>query len=143
MNDTLAPCHNQVMALYRDLDENQYDSLAARFAPEGIWHRQGKILQGRDAILAALQGRSKTQRIHHLMVNLFADRAEADRCEMRAYMLVVRHDDGQPIQGAAPLSGIENIRTTYIDLARIEGAWLVTQMRNSDLTFAAPAQAQA
>jgi hypothetical protein len=141
MGDILTPCHNQVMALYRDLDENKYESLALRFAPDGVWHRQGKTLQGRDAILSALRGRSTTQRIHHLMVNLLADRVEADRCSMRSYMLVVRHDDGSPIEGAAPLSGIENIRTMHIDLARFDDEWLVTQMRNDDPTFAANARA--
>ncbi|HEY0296381.1 MAG TPA: nuclear transport factor 2 family protein [Bordetella sp.] len=137
MSDTLMSCHNQVMGLFRDLDENRYESLAARFAPAGVWHRQGKILQGRQAIVQALNLRSRTQRIHHLIVNLVADRADSGRCALRGYMLVVRYDGGSPLAGPAPLSGIENIRTTHIELSKSDGQWLVEQMRNDDPTFAA------
>jgi len=135
MDSAIVLCNNQILALYRDLDESKYEPMVARFAPDGVWHRQGKVLEGRDQMLAALQMRSKTQRVHHLMVNLFADRVEADRCSIRGYMLVLRHEDGKPIEGPAPLTGIESIRTTYIDLARIDGQWLITQMRGDAPTF--------
>jgi len=137
MGDTLALCHNQIMGLFRDLDENRYESLAARFAPAGVWHRQGKVLQGRDAIVQALELRSRTQRIHHLITNLAADVVEADRCVMRGYMSVVRHDSGVPLTGPAPLSGIENIRTTHVELAKTDGRWLVVKMGNDEPSFAA------
>ncbi|WP_233233195.1 nuclear transport factor 2 family protein [Bordetella sp. LUAb4] len=136
---TLAVCHNQVMAFYRDLDEYRYEALADRLAPDGAWHRQGKVLTSRQAVLDALAPRSKTQRIHHLIVNLVADSQEEDRCRMRAYMLVVRHDSGGTPQGPAPLNGIENIRTIHIELVRVAGAWLIKEMRGDEPTFAMPA----
>ncbi|MFD4839587.1 nuclear transport factor 2 family protein [Achromobacter sp. NPDC058515] len=139
MNDTLSLCHNQVMAFFRDLDENRYGDLARRLAPDGIWLRQGRTLEGRDAALAALSGRSATQRIHHLICNLVADAWDGDRCAMRAYMLVVRHDSGMPLSGPAPLAGVENIRTTRIELARIGGQWLIARMASDDPSFSAQA----
>jgi hypothetical protein len=39
-----------------------------RFAPDGVWHRQG----GRAAILAALAERSTTQRVRHVVTKLFS-----------------------------------------------------------------------
>ena len=54
MSDPLSLCHNQVMAFFRDLDENRYDDLVRRLAPDGVWLRQGQTLAGRDAVLAAL-----------------------------------------------------------------------------------------
>ncbi len=132
----LALCQNQVLAFYRDLDENRYQDLANRFAPDGVWHRQGKVLAGRQAVLDALASRSTTQRIHHLIVNLLADQLDDGRCLMRAYMLVVRHDSGKALQGPAPLTGIENIRTLHMELAYIDGAWLIRQMRGEDISFA-------
>ncbi|MBB1628022.1 nuclear transport factor 2 family protein [Achromobacter sp. UMC71] len=139
MNDTLALCHNQVMAFFRDLDENRYDALLQRLAPDGVWLRQGKTLAGRESARDALSTRSATQRIHHLISNLVADAWDADHCTMRAYMLVVRHDSGAPLAGSAPLTGIENIRSTHIELARRDGQWLITRMANDEPSFAAPA----
>jgi hypothetical protein len=136
MNDTIGLCRNQVMGFFRDLDENDYDSLVGRMAPDAVWHRQGKVLNGRQDVLQALSARSKTMRIHHLISNLFADRADGQRCVMRGYMLVVRHDAGRPLEGPAPLAGIENIRTTHVELARVDGEWLITHMRNGDPSFA-------
>jgi hypothetical protein len=136
MNDTISLCTNQVMGFFRDLDDNAYDSMVNRMTPDCVWHRQGKVLNGRDAVLQALSVRSKTMRIHHLISNLFADQAEDTRCAMRGYMLVVRHEPGRLLEGPAPLTGIENIRTTHVELVRVNGAWLIARMRNGDPTFA-------
>lgn len=139
LNDTLSLCHNQVMAFFRDLDENRYDELVRRLAPNGVWLRQGRTLEGPDAVLDALSTRSPTQRIHHLISNLVADTWDGDRCSMRAYMVVVRHDSGMPLSGPAPLSGIENIRTTRVELARSGSRWLITRMTNDDPSFSTQA----
>jgi hypothetical protein len=136
MNDTISLCRNQVLGFFRDLDENDYDALVSRMAADGVWYRQGKVLNGRQNVLRALSVRSKTMRIHHLISNLCTDRADDKRCVMRGYMLVVRHDAGKPLDGPAPLHGIENIRTTHVELARVDGTWLITHMRNDDPSFA-------
>ncbi|MNV43877.1 hypothetical protein D3C71_1356100 [compost metagenome] len=139
MNDALSLCHNQVMAFFRDLDENRYGDLVQRLAPDGVWLRQGKTLEGRAAVFDALSRRSATQRIHHLISNLMADARDEDQCVMRAYMLVVRHDSGMPLSGPAPLSGVENIRTTHIELRRSGDQWLIARMANDDPSFSAQA----
>lgn len=54
-------------------------------------------------------------------------------------MLVVRHDSGAALSGPAPLTGIDSIRTTHIELARHDGAWLITRMANDDPGFSAQA----
>lgn len=132
-------CCNQVTAFFRDLDENRYDDLVGRLAPDGAWHRQGKVLQGREAVLSALAARSPTMRIHHLLCNLMIDEATEARVTLRAYMLVVRHDSGQSLAGPAPLSGIENIRTIHVDMARHGDDWLIARLRNDEPSFAAQA----
>jgi hypothetical protein len=135
-SEAIGLCCNQVLGFFRDLDDNDYESLVGRMLSDGVWHRQGKVLDGRDAVRAALALRSRTQRIHHLITNLFADAADGTRCRLRGYMLVVRHDEGKPRAGPAPLSGIENIRTTRVELAWRDGAWLIADMRNDEPTFA-------
>ncbi|MCZ8388821.1 nuclear transport factor 2 family protein [Achromobacter xylosoxidans] len=139
MSDTLSLCHNQVMAFFRDLDESRYDDLVRRLAPDSVWLRQGKTLAGRDATLRALSLRSATQRIHHLICNLAAHAWSADRCALRGYMLVVRHDSGSPLSGPAPLAGVDTIRTLRVELARIDGEWLIARMANDEPSFSAQA----
>jgi hypothetical protein len=142
MNDALSLCNNQVMSFFRDLDQNDYESLVKRLTPDGVWLRQGKVMEGHDAVRQTLITRSPTVRVHHLITNLMADKITADSCEMRGYMLVVRHDSGKPIEGPAPLSGIENIRTTHITLVRKDGNWLISRMNNDDgMSFSATAKA--
>jgi hypothetical protein len=134
--EAIGLCRNQVLGFFRDLDENDYESLAGRMLPDGVWHRQGKVLTGREAVRAALAQRSRTQRIHHLIVNLYADTIDGTRCTLRGYMLVVRHDEGKPLDGPAPLAGIENIRTTRVQLAWRDGTWFIADMRNDEPSFA-------
>lgn len=138
-SEAIGLCCNQVMGFFRDLDDNDYESLVGRMLPDGVWHRQGKVLGGRDAVRAALALRSGTQRIHHLITNLFADAVDGARCSLRGYMLVVRHDEGKPLAGPAPLKGIENIRTTRVELAWRDGAWLIADMRNDEPSFSSAA----
>jgi hypothetical protein len=142
MNDALSLCNNQVMAFFRDLDQNSYESLVERLTPDGVWLRQGKVMEGRDAVRQTLSKRSPTGRVHHLITNLMADKITADSCEMRGYMLVVRYDNGKPIEGPAPFSGIENIRTTHVTLVRKDGRWLISLLNNDDgMSFSATAKA--
>ncbi|MDS1138820.1 nuclear transport factor 2 family protein [Pusillimonas sp. SM2304] len=137
MSDDLSLCTNQIMAFFRDLDDREYARLTERLSAQATWHRQGQILKGRAAVHDALAKRSPTLRIHHLITNVMADHIDGDECHMRAYMLVVRHDDGKKACGPAPLSGIENIRTTHVKLERDADAWLIVQMRNDDPSFSA------
>jgi hypothetical protein len=136
MNDALSLCRNQVMAFFRHLDDNDYAALVKNLTPDAQWHRQGAVLAGHAAVLAALSKRPATLRIHHLITNLVADDFSESHCSMRAYMLVVRHDDGKPLAGPAPLAGIENIRTTHIKLNHVDGQWLIAHLSNDELSFA-------
>lgn len=139
MNDALSLCQNQIMAFFRDLDENQYESLIGRMTPDGVWARQGKVMKGHQDVRDVMGKRSTSGRVHHLIVNLMADKIEADRIEMRGYMLVVKYD-GKPVEGPAPLKGIENIRTTYATLVRKDGNWLIANLDNDrGISFSASA----
>ena len=137
MTTPIADCTNQVMSFYRHLDERDYGALTALLAADATWYRQGKVLRGPGETLAALQQRSPTMHIAHLITNLVADRFDTDLCVMRGYMLVVRHDSGQAPSRPAPLTGIESIRTVHIQLVRNGGQWLISHMRNDDIAFAA------
>lgn len=139
MSDTLSTCTNRVMAFFRHLDDRDYEALTALMTQDATWHRQGAILHGHQQVHDALMKRPQHMRIHHLITNLNADRYDEHTCVMRAYMVVVRHQSDTALPGPAPLAGIESIRTTHIDLKRVDAQWFIQTMRNDEPSFLATA----
>lgn len=133
--DTGSLCSNQWLLFYRYLDERDYAALLETLSEEVVWERQGKQLQGKDAVLAALQQRSPTMRIHHLLCNVVVTHADAAHCRLSAYMLVLRHEAGVALPGPAPLRGIESVRGTHVEFARLGQAWRITRLYNDDISF--------
>ena len=127
------------MRFYRHLDDRDYAALAALMTPDGVWHRQGAVLQGGEAVVAALSRRSLTMRIHHLLTNVFAVATAADRAEVTGYMLVVRHEPGTSLDGPAPLAGVESIRTIRATMAATPDGWRVAAMQGDPPSFAVAA----
>ena len=127
-----------VIRMYRRLDDRDYKGIAALMAPGGVWHRQGAALKGEAEILAAMAKRSPTLMIHHLLSNLFADIAADGTAMVTGYMLVVRYDSGSPVTGAAPFSGVENIRTIRVKLSPTPDGWRILNANTDPISFAAP-----
>ena len=127
-----------VTKLYRRLDDRDYKGIAALFAPDGVWYRQGAALSNEAQILEAMGKRSPTLLIHHLLSNMFADIAADGSAQVTGYMLVVRHDNGSPIPGPAPYSGVENIRTIRAKLVPAEHGWRIQSADSDPISFAAP-----
>jgi hypothetical protein len=124
-----------VVRFYRHLDDRAYDKLVALLDEAGEWHRQGTALHGRVAVLNALSQRPATLRIHHLLTNLASEPAGGGELSVIAYMSVVRHDAGRPLAGAAPLDGIENLRTIRARLRATPAGWRITHLAHDDISF--------
>ena len=125
-----------LIRFFRHLDDREYAALAALMLPDGEWHRQGAVLRGGAELQAALARRSPTMRIHHLLTNVFAEPDGTGAAEVTAYMLVVRHEPGAPLDGPAPLSGIENIRTVRGRLRKAEAGWRIERLGGDAPSFA-------
>ena len=139
MNVAMRQCENQVMQFFRHLDECRYEAMVALLAKDAIWRRQGKVLQGPEQVQQALQQRSPTMKIAHIITNLVFDECETQRCTIRGYMLVIRHEPGGPVQGPCPLQGIESIRNVHIQMKQIAGRWAIAELSAEDTIFAANA----
>ena len=127
-----------LIRFFRHLDDREYAALAQLMLPNGVWHRQGAELRGEDGIVAALSRRSPTMRIHHLLTNVFAVPDGDDAAEVTAYMLVIRHEPGAPLDGPAPLHGIENVRTLRGRLRATPEGWRIEHLGGDPVSFAAP-----
>ena len=103
----LPSCMQLLHQLFYFLDESSDEPLLALFAAEGIWHRQGVRLVGREQIRRALSARSKTQRIRHVISNGFIESQTQGLIQFVAYMTAYRFDDGVlrtgPLEISRPL----------------------------------------
>ena len=116
-----------ILALFDHLDERRYDALLSLMAPQAVWHRQGQRLQGHAQILAALQQRSGTQRIRHLVSNLLQRSASGDAAQFSHYMTALKFDDGQEHAGPVTISGPFRMSLVTTQLVRLGGAWRVAE----------------
>ena len=116
-----------ILAMFDCLDEQRYDALLALMAPDAIWHRQGKRLQGHAQILAALRERSATQRIRHLITNLRQRSASDNEAEFSHYMTALRYDDGRSHSGPVTIPGPFRMSLVTTRLVRPAGVWHVAE----------------
>ncbi len=68
--DDLAAATALTHAFFAGLDNNQADAVAACMASDGVWIRQGKALEGADAVRAAVAARPADRATAHLITNL-------------------------------------------------------------------------
>jgi hypothetical protein len=66
-------CSQTVLRLFGAMDALRYDDVAAAFTPDGVWHRAGKALRGRAAIVAAMNERPSDRRVRHVITNVVVD----------------------------------------------------------------------
>ncbi len=133
--DPIAQAGNALIRFFRYLDEADYDGLTALL--DGEWHRQGKVLSSRAEVLEALSTRSPTRRIHHLLTNIAAEPGAHGEVALTAYMLVVQHEPGGPLDGPAPLTGFTNIRTLRARAAKTPAGWRLRWIKSDPPSFAA------
>lgn len=110
--------------------------------PDAAWHRQGKTLRGHPEILAALEERSATQRIRHVVTNAFLDEADGEEMLLVAYMTAYRFDDGKPSSGPVLIDGPFRLSLVRTRFARSAGEWRIVELSlTAEFEFRAPGQA--
>jgi hypothetical protein len=82
-------CSQTVLRLFDAMDALRYDDVAAAFTPDGVWHRAGKALRGREAIVAAMHERPSDRRVRHVITNVLVevhnDATASGSCYVTAY----------------------------------------------------------
>jgi ketosteroid isomerase-like protein len=122
-----------VLRFYAALDRSDYEGVASGMAPDGIWHRQGKALQGPDAVRAALQERPPGRVTAHLVQNLVI-KLDGDHEASAHYLtLVYRHDGTAGAEGPVPLGTPLSIAEGTDRMRQQDGTWLVVERRSRRL----------
>ena len=129
-------CQQAVTRFYHYLDNRRYEDLANLFTPDGVWHRQGKKLEGRAAIMAALEMRPASLIIRHAVSNVVVDISDENTAEANAYITISAHNTkGEPLDGPAPYTG-PGAMIIYTDhLVRADDGWKVI-LKTGDRVFA-------
>lgn len=109
------------------LDEFRYQDLVATMEPEARWHRQGKILAGHQEILAALESRSRTQKIRHVITNVQVTDHSADEAGTIAYMTSYKHDDGSQAPLPRKISAPAGFLLVQTRFRRHGDRWLISE----------------
>ncbi|MGH1424118.1 MAG: nuclear transport factor 2 family protein [Pseudooceanicola sp.] len=133
--DPLTRASNVLTQFFRHLDQSDYPAMATLL--DGEWHRQGKALNSPASLIEALSTRSRTRRIHHLLTNISGEQAPDGSVALTAYMLVVQHEPGGPLDGPAPLDGISSIRTLRATAAPSPDGWRLRWIKSDPQSFAA------
>lgn len=109
-------------AFFNHLDERRYDDLAAMFLPDGRWLRQGRWLDGPEAILDALRARPATMRVRHMVSNVVVNGISLDEARVHAYLTAYRQMEGQP----PALFSINLVGNVF---HRQAGTWLLAEQQ--------------
>lgn len=110
MPDTRAParaiewdCAQLLTGFFNAFDAFRYDDMVALFAPDGVWHRQGKALRG-SAIREALEARSRTQTVRHVVTNIQITVKDERHADSLLYLTAYMADTGSRPTEPPPIS---------------------------------------
>lgn len=112
---------------YYYLDERRYKDLVGLMRPDGVWHRQGKILAGHTQVLAAMEERPTTQIIRHTITNAFLEHESENEAALIAYLTAYRYDDGSPRKPPVTIDGPFRLLLVKKRFVREGGRWLIAE----------------
>ncbi len=120
----LLECQSLVSLFFRHLDGGALQHAADLFAPDGVWIRQGKPLQGPDGLMREFGHRSTTVTVRHVVSSLALVPESAETVTAYFVLTVYRHDD-RTGGGPAPLDGPELVRDATMKLRRLAAGWRI------------------
>jgi hypothetical protein len=128
--------------LYGALDEQDYVEVSRCFLPDGEWRRQGKLLRGRDAIVAQLSERGPGFLVHHVYSNCHVEKTDELNLKVRFLLLAFLPLGGQArAEGVIPIAASPQVGFCDAEIACMDGQWLIRKLAARVPTFAAGTQA--
>ncbi len=124
----LSGCTQVMHEMFHALDTANYERLVNTFEPDGTLLRQGELLQGRNQIMNAMQKRSTTQRIRHVISNTFIDSQAAGLMHLVAYMTAYRFDDGTLHTGPVAISRPFRMSIVHASMRPQDDSWQIAAM---------------
>ncbi len=131
-------CREIMVRMGHHLDSGRFEEFVDYFTADAEWHRRGKQLKGREAILAQLHKRSPTLILRHVFSNFVVNVHDMDHAHCQAYMLGFRYDSGEVSSTPPPFRDANRALWIYHDdLVRTEAGWKVSR-RSAERIFEDP-----
>ena len=127
---TIVSCEQLVHRFYQALDAAEFMKLAQLFRNDGVWFRQGKQLQGQQAILKAMDERPAGRKTAHLVQNFVLDIESPVKAVAHYLTLVYRHDASEANPGPAPIGQALAISMNHDILLKDEQGWRLVEKKS-------------
>lgn len=124
-------CQQALVRLFHRLDARDYEGVVAQFEPDALWIRQGQQLKGPEQMLKALQARSPTIHVHHILHAIEVERVDEARAKSTAYMTVYRTDTGKPPRFPLPMQRPDLVLVCAAEYRRNAEQWRLTRLSNT------------
>ena len=127
---TIVECQQLIYRFYQALDAGEFNTLSQFFREDGVWFRQGKKLDGPEAVLKAMGERPIGRKTAHLVQNFVLDIESADKAVAKYFTLVYRHDADQENSGPAPIDNALAISMNYDILLKDHQGWRFAEKKS-------------
>jgi hypothetical protein len=114
-------CAQILIRFFNELDAWCYGDMVKLFAPDGVWHRQGRALRGAEAILAVLAQRSTTQTVRHVVTNVQVTALDADTAKSL-------HDTGEQATAPPVIRSPSLLLAVPGELTRTDEGWRISSL---------------
>ena len=121
-------CAQLLIRFFNEFDAWRYREMVKLFAPDGVWHRQGRALRGTDAILAVLEQRSTTQTVRHVVTNVQVTVLDADTAKSLLYVTAYQHDTGEHAIAPPVIRSPSLLLEVPGELVRTEDGWRISSL---------------
>jgi len=122
-----AACTAVTLRFFRGLDLRDHELSAAMMAPDGIWERQGKLIEGRAAILEALSQRPESRATCHVITNILVEVVDADRARVLFYLTTY---EGAVAGSETPVARLFGMRAGTDEMVRLPEGWRIKEKRS-------------
>ncbi len=131
-------CARTLTRFFNYFDQWRYEDMIALFALDGVWHRQGKALQG-EAIMAALNARSRTQTVRHVITNIQVDVKDTTSTDFILYVTAYTHDSGVKADTPPVIQMPSLLLVVLGELVKRGDDWKIARMSmNREFVFGKP-----
>jgi len=122
----LLACERLVIASYSLMDHGDYDGCAALFAPDALWVRGGKPVEGREAIRQSLDQRPASHATRHIVTNVLVRRVSEDEASATALFVPLRGPIGP--EGLCGAPKVDAVGDLFYTFAKVEGEWKIRRL---------------
>ena len=121
---------------YRYTDQNELAKAADLYTADATWYMDDKELNGRDNILAAMEGSMSVGTVRHIQTNTVVDVIDENHAVARWYATIYgTHDVGTASSdGPLPLGAPDKLSNFRAELVRTPEGWRCAR-RGSQVIF--------